>query len=340
MRKFWIILCLVMVFSLAACGGSAEPEPAETEEPAAASETVSADFDAGTVDVTMQNLAFQVPASWRPGDQTDSLLFYYPTDGGDIVLGVDFETYQTTRSVATEATFAEFIGGMATSSSISGFTTSLQEIRTNENGLPYGFAECQYTIDNIPLNSQIAAFDCDGGIMAFNMMVKESSDTNYFEDFQKVLDSVRAADQAPAGSQASGFHDGVLETQDLRFEITDWKVIPAGQTGNEYGDKPVIAFWYNVTNISGKQQVTPMASWITMFQAFQDTDPNLVNELSVAALPDAAFLETQLEQIKPGCTAQCACAYYLDSESVPVVLKAGGLFGGPGYGEQTFDIAQ
>lgn len=146
-------------------------------------------------------------------------------------------------------------------------------------------------------------------------------------------------EEAPV-EQGPAFHDGILETGDVRFEITDWKVIPVGQTGNEYGSKPVIAFWYNVTNVSGKQQVTPMASWIAMFQAFQDTDPNLVNELNVGMLPDDAFLYTQMEQIKPGGTTQCAVSYELDSETVPVVLKAGSLFGGPGYGEQTFEIAQ
>lgn len=152
-----------------------------------------------------------------------------------------------------------------------------------------------------------------------------------------------AAEPAEAAAETEGenvFADGVLTTDDVRFEITDWKVIPVGEKGNEYGDKPVIAFWYNVTNITGAQQVTPMASWIAMFQAYQDTDPNQVNELDVGMLPDEAFLTSQMEEIKPGGTAPCAVAYELDSDTVPVVLKAGALFGGSGYGEQTFDIAQ
>lgn len=160
------------------------------------------------------------------------------------------------------------------------------------------------------------------------------------EDVEAAEEQVEPAQEEEPTEPEPPFFDGVLETKDVRFEITDWKVIPVGQTGNEYGSKPVIAFWYNVTNVSGKQMVTPMASWIAMFRAYQDTDPNLVNELNVGMLPDAAFLDTQLEEIKPGGTAQCAVSYELDSETVPVVLKAGGFFGGAGYGEQTFDIAQ
>ncbi|MFB9219874.1 hypothetical protein [Kurthia sibirica] len=35
--------------------------------------------------------------------------------------------------------------------------------------------------------------------------------------------------------------------------ITETKGIPAGKKGNDYGDKPVIAFWYDVTTHSNKE---------------------------------------------------------------------------------------
>jgi hypothetical protein len=43
----------------------------------------------------------------------------------------------------------------------------------------------------------------------------------------------------------------VLTTEDLKIQITRSKVIRVGQKGNEYGEKPVIAFWYTTTNLSG-----------------------------------------------------------------------------------------
>ena len=43
----------------------------------------------------------------------------------------------------------------------------------------------------------------------------------------------------------------MLTTPDLKIQITRYKIIKAGQKGNEYGEKPVIAFWYKTTNLSG-----------------------------------------------------------------------------------------
>lgn len=148
---------------------------------------------------------------------------------------------------------------------------------------------------------------------------------------------------APPASEAPTsdyyFADNVLVSEDVRIEITDWRVIPVGEEGNEYGDVPVIAFWYTVTNLSGSENVTPIGSWIAMFTAIQDNDPNLVNELDVGSLPDDAYLDTQMATVKAGGTAECAIAYELDDTTTPVVLHATrGLFG-EDLGEQTFEIA-
>ena len=88
-----------------------------------------------------------------------------------------------------------------------------------------------------------------------------------------------------------------MASEDVRIEITDWKIIPVGEPGNEYGEAPVIAFWYNTTNLSSKD-IDPISAWIAMFTAIQDNDPNIMNELQVASLPDAAFRETQMATIK------------------------------------------
>lgn len=134
------------------------------------------------------------------------------------------------------------------------------------------------------------------------------------------------------------FADNVLVSEDVRIEITDWRVIPVGEEGNEYGDVPVIAFWYTVTNLSGSENVTPIGSWIAMFTAIQDNDPNMVNELEVGMLPDDAYLDTQMATVKEGGTVECAIAYELDDTTTPVVLHATrGLFG-EDLGEQTFEI--
>lgn len=153
------------------------------------------------------------------------------------------------------------------------------------------------------------------------------------EAFDETLESSQSTGQAGSsdesdedekGDSESTFVDGVLTTSDVKIEITDHRVIAVGQKGNEYGDKPIIAFWYKITNVSG-DDVDPM-EWLYLITAYQDNDPNAVNEIEVSSLPDDRFLETQLETIKKGGTVENAMAYELDDEVTPVELVASEMF--------------
>jgi hypothetical protein len=117
------------------------------------------------------------------------------------------------------------------------------------------------------------------------------------------------------------FKNGVLTTPDLKVRITRHKVIKKGQKGNEYGDKPVIAFYFEVTNVSG-DKVDPNIGFILSFKAYQDNNPNAENELEVGSLPDERFLDSQSEDIKKGGTVESAVAYELDDLETPVDLVA------------------
>lgn len=141
------------------------------------------------------------------------------------------------------------------------------------------------------------------------------------------------AEETPAGES---FVDGVLTTDELVITITDYRVIPAGEVGNEYGDVPVLAIWYDTTNLgTSDRDVSPM-DFIFMFEAFQDNDPNRENTLEVGGLPDSAFLETQMENIKAGGTLSNAIAYELDDLTTPVELVAGRI--GDEIGRMTFNL--
>ena len=141
------------------------------------------------------------------------------------------------------------------------------------------------------------------------------------------------------GSSDYYFRDGVLQLQDARVEITDSKVIPVGEKGNEHGDKPVIAFWYKTTNLSDKE-FSASTPWIASFEAIQDNNPNTVNKLEVGMHPDDRYLDTQFENIKKGGTAEDAIAYELDDMTTPVVLKATRGMGGESLGEHTYTIKE
>jgi len=138
-----------------------------------------------------------------------------------------------------------------------------------------------------------------------------------------------------AVSEAS-FKDGVLTTEDVRIEITRHKVIPVGKKGNEYGNKPVIAFWYKTTNVSGKK-VDPM-QFLFGITAYQDNDPNAENKLNVGSLPDERFLDSQMETIKKGGTVENAVSYELDDLKTPVDLVASEDLGMTDIGKVTYQL--
>jgi ribosome-associated protein YbcJ (S4-like RNA binding protein) len=131
----------------------------------------------------------------------------------------------------------------------------------------------------------------------------------------------------------------IVKLHDINIKITSWKVIPVGQKGNEYGEKPVIAFWYDTTNKTNKE-IDPINAWLAVFSVYQDTSKSQVNELDVASLPDEKFLDTQTEAIKKNGTASNAIAYDLDSETVKVNLKAHKGDGGKLIAKQKIAIEQ
>lgn len=136
------------------------------------------------------------------------------------------------------------------------------------------------------------------------------------------------------------FDGKVLKGNSYTIKITDYKVIPVGEAGNEYGEKPVIAFWYDTLvnqNYDNSTPIDPSTAWIMNFKAVQDNDPNAVNELNVAMLPDEKFTDSQSAQIKPGGTVSMAMAYELTDEETPVTLIAGDILGKK-FGKADFPV--
>ena len=168
--------------------------------------------------------------------------------------------------------------------------------------------------------------------VAFSKAVDDALDDN-----SDVPSSTVAASPSSTEPDEPTFKDGVLTTSDVKIVITKHEVIPAGKKGNEYGDKPVIAFWYSITNLTDKE-TSPM-EWIYDFSAYQDNNPNAENELDIAGLPDDRFLDSQTENIKKGGTVENAVAYELDDETTPVELVANDSLGfGDDLGRVTYEL--
>ncbi len=146
-------------------------------------------------------------------------------------------------------------------------------------------------------------------------------------------------DSEQAVSSESSFVNGVLTTPDMKIEITDYKIIPAGAKGNEYGDVPVIAFWYNTTNISG-EDLDASTAWIFDIDVYQDNDPNILNELDMSyAFSDDSLSDNSHESIKKGGTVENAIAYELSDTVTDVTLVASELFGTDDIGTMTYKLA-
>lgn len=140
---------------------------------------------------------------------------------------------------------------------------------------------------------------------------------------------------------ADAVFDGtMLKGNSYSVRITDHKVIQPGEKGNEYGEKPVLAFWFDTLvnpDYDNSTPINPNTAWIMNFEAVQDNDPNKVNKLNIAALPDDAFLDDQMAEIKPGGTVASAVAYELNDTETPVKLTATNMLGTE-YGSTEFPV--
>lgn len=143
-----------------------------------------------------------------------------------------------------------------------------------------------------------------------------------------------------ANASDASFDGTILKGNAYSIKITDHKVLQPGEAGNEYGDGPVIAFWYDTMvaeDYDNSTAIDPTSAWIMNFKAIQDNDPNLVNELNIASLPDEQYLDSQTATIKPGGTVSNAVAYTLTDSETPVTLKASSMMGAD-FGSKEFSI--
>ncbi|MCL0330634.1 DUF5067 domain-containing protein [Apilactobacillus xinyiensis] len=134
------------------------------------------------------------------------------------------------------------------------------------------------------------------------------------------------------------FKNDVANIRDLKIKINKVKIIQAGQKGNDYGQKPVIAYWYSVTNKTNKE-IDPNSAWMAVFQATQ-SDNNAEHTLDVTALPDSKYLDSQMDKIKKGGTVKNAVAYTLHDTKSAVKLTANKGIGGEKIGSQNYNLTK
>lgn len=133
------------------------------------------------------------------------------------------------------------------------------------------------------------------------------------------------------------FDGMVYEDDEARIEIIGCEILEVGSEYNKYGDVPLVCFKFNVTNLSDRD-VSASGKWIDTFRAYQDNDPNFLNELDVGSQENSAYHDTGFAKIKKGGTVEDVMTYELDDMETPVTLVAS--YRWEEIGSKDFDIAQ
>lgn len=159
---------------------------------------------------------------------------------------------------------------------------------------------------------------------------KSASETSVNKDSTKESKTNESEGDFVKSAKDATFDGKTLKGNTYTIKITDHKVIQPGEVGNEYGETPVIAFWYDTLvspDYKSETPINPTTAWMMNFTAVQDNDPNKVNKLSITTLPDNNYTSTQTAEIKPGGTVPNAVAYKLTDNETPVTLTAEDLTG-------------
>lgn len=337
MKKIPLML-LGVIWLLSACSSDTNTET--TEE--AVSKTEAQAEDETSKLYNLKGMEYSIPERWTEEVSDENLKYYYPEDG---MLMVSYtELNETITNDETRASFIEGVG-----SSFDSFDLISESEITVAGTTAYQY-NLNNEMDNKDFQTSLIVFDYDGGIINFFMATLSNSTEEYSSDFENILNSVsfidetllEKAESTDELTQGEYYFDGTdLVTEDYKITITNHKVIQPGDNGNEYGDNPVIAFWYDTTVAEDvtDAEYNPSITWMLSFEAVQDNDPNLINKLNVGSLPDDEYLDSQLMTIKPGGTVANAVAYELTDLETPVTLTAiENLFANKTLGVYDYDI--
>ena len=196
------------------------------------------------------------------------------------------------------------------------------------------FAALIVTVSTLSL---VACGSTAGETVNREISASTSSSTSAESVLESSQESSVSSESAPTSKYY--FENGVLQSEDVKIIITDYKVVDAGAEGNEFGEKPAIVFYYDITNLTGNESVTAAMGWLAMFEVIQDNDPNTVNTLDVGWYSDPDIDIDGYATIKKDGTVSFYMSYELDDTTTPVILKASRGVGGEALGEQTFNIA-
>jgi len=134
----------------------------------------------------------------------------------------------------------------------------------------------------------------------------------------QVSNSAETVAVSESVQSAPSFKNDTLSLEDIRIKVTDTKIAQPGQSGNEYGTRPALVFYFEVTNISG-DNVFVDNSFMENFQVTQDNDPDAHSYLDWALGQKS---DRGNDMVKKGGTVASMVGVTLSDLTTPVVLAA------------------
>lgn len=128
--------------------------------------------------------------------------------------------------------------------------------------------------------------------------------------------------QNKSSSDTPSFRKNFLQVKNFQLKITKTAVIPAGETGNEFGKKPIFALWYTIKN-TGNHKVSPVSA-ASVLRAYQPAKSK--KQLVAAPLPDQDLAPKYKVAIEKNQSAKGSMAWNLYDTKSPIKIhgvKAG-----------------
>ncbi|MCK6083473.1 MULTISPECIES: DUF5067 domain-containing protein [Corynebacterium] len=300
MRKLLSSLILVSALTLTSCSDSGSDSSKTSDSSNSASD---AQADAKSVIGTWKQEDNASEDGWMEASITDDVItIEWVMDNGENRMIYWIGTFDAQAAASGETV-----------------TSNRDAVATDSEWMAAGSDKKDFSIDDDTLTFKVAF-----------------EDEEFTTHMKKMKDEPTTVNELKSTDFSQTFKDGVLDVPAAKFEITDHRVIKPGEPGNEIGEKPLLVFNYDVTNKTDETLTT--TDFVVYFTAFQDNDPNKVNELEVGAYFEPENSDTQLEEIKKGGTVAGTTAYELDDLTTPVDLVASKPYSQDEIGRQTFEL--
>lgn len=141
---------------------------------------------------------------------------------------------------------------------------------------------------------------------------------------------------AAASGEVSGLtpiEDASVKNDSLQIDVKGYQVVPAGVGGAANSLKPVVVFYYDVTN-TGDKEIDALSAWTELFDVYQNKGEDDRNLLGQGVFADESIpSENGNTPLKKGETKSYYKPYELSDDTTSVTIRSHDGLGGAKLGE-------